>query len=160
MTTLSNRAVALGLAAAMTAAAFPAFAAPVLSSTATVKESGATQTTEIQWRGRRGGAVAAGAAAGFIGGLALGAAVSQPRYYNDPGYAYGPAYYEPAPSYYYAPAPAPAYTYVEPGYAYAPAPVYSAPAYRYRSGSNLCPGGGGANGQGGASGIDPMTCLP
>ena len=129
MTLSKSRAIALSLAAAVTMTAAPAFAAPVLSSTVTVKEANPGQVTEIQWRGRRGGAVAAGAAVGFLAGAAIGAAASQPRYY-DPGYAYyepAPSYYysQPAPTYYYEPAPT---YYAQPyAYAYAPAPMYQAP---------------------------------
>ncbi len=119
-----------------------------------MKDSAPAQTTEVQYRGRRGGAVAAGAAVGFIAGAAIGSAAAQNRYYNDPYYAYapGPTYYaEPAPSYYYA-QPAPQY-YADPGYAYAPAPGY-------RRGYNNPAAGSGckSNGQTGTVGFDTSQC--
>jgi len=53
----------------------------------------------------------------FLGGLALGAAVSAPYYYR--GYPY---YYGYGPDYYYAPPPAVVYQQAPPAYAAAPAP--------------------------------------
>ena len=54
----------------------------------------------------------------FLGGLALGAAVSAPYYYRS-GYPY---YYGYGPDYYYAPPPAVVYQQAPPAYAAAPAP--------------------------------------
>ena len=50
--------------------------------------------------------VAAGVAAGIIGGAIVGGALPSPYYYG-PGYAYGPGYYGPGyyPPRYYAPGP-------------------------------------------------------
>jgi hypothetical protein len=65
------------------------------------------------------------AAAGFVGGLAVGAIAANSynnSYYYGPGYGYG--YYEPGYAYYSGPG------YYD-SYAYAPAP-----RYRYYSGSN------------------------
>jgi len=150
MTFSKSHAIALGLAGAIAVSTAPAFAAPVLSNTATVKESAPVQTTEIQWRRHRGGgSVAAGAAIGFLAGAAIGAAVA-PRYYDPyaPGYAY-----DPGPSYYYA---QPAPVYVGPSYAYAPAPMYRAP--RYGAGNPGAAFGCMSNGQTGTVGFDPTAC--
>jgi hypothetical protein len=60
------------------------------------------------------------AAAGFVGGLAVGAIASNAynnSYYYGPGYGYGYGYYEPGYAYYGGP------TYYH-SYAYAPAPRY------------------------------------
>lgn len=59
-----------------------------------------------------GGAVAAAATVGFIGGAVIGAHAS-PYYYGPYGYA--PAYYHAVPAYYHA---VPAYGYAVPSYGY------------------------------------------
>ena len=120
MTYRNNRSViALGLAGAFAlTTATASVAAPVLSSTATMKAAVTSDLTQVRWRGRGAAAVGIGLAAGAL----IGAAAASNSYYNgyyyDP-YAYGPAYaYEPAP------------VYATP-YAYAPGPVYTYPARRY-----------------------------
>jgi hypothetical protein len=130
MNRIARSAAALGVAATF-AAATPAFAAPVLSSTTAVKSAAPMQTTEVRWRGgggwhggwRGGRGFGAGA---FVGGLALGfagAALAAPYYYDYPGYAYdyggGPAYYGSSYG-----------GYVDPGYAVAPAWGYGPRYYR------------------------------
>ena len=77
----------------------PAASAPVVSGAAALKSAVGPQVTDVRWRGRWGGAFAAG----IIGGLALGAIASAPYYsygYAPYGYApYGYGYYG-APVYY------------------------------------------------------------
>ncbi|MGE0565767.1 MAG: hypothetical protein AB7O50_14760 [Pseudolabrys sp.] len=109
--------IALSVAGTIALASLsPVAAAPVPTSTAQLKASAPTQVVDVRWRGRRGGAVAAGVAAGLIvGGIA--AAAAGPRYYYEPGYAYGP------PPVYYAPAP----VYVEPAPVYVEPPAYYGP---------------------------------
>jgi hypothetical protein len=70
------------------------FIASVLGSTLAAASLGTTSTAEARWG--RGGAFAAGAAVGVLGGALLAA----PAYGYGPGY-YAPAYYEPG---YYGPA--------------------------------------------------------
>jgi hypothetical protein len=71
--------------------------------------------SEARWRHHHSGGAAA---AGFVGGLAVGAIAANaynnsyygPGYgYYEPGYAYGPAYYSGGPAYYDSYAYAPAY---------------------------------------------------
>jgi hypothetical protein len=76
--------------------------------------------SEARWRHHSGGA----AAAGFVGGLAVGAIAANA--YNN-GYYYGPGY-GPGYAYYGGPAYAPAYTY-DSGPAYYDSYAY-APSYR------------------------------
>jgi len=61
---------------------------------ATVAGTLALTTEAASARNGRGGAFAAGAIAGVVGGALLGGALNQPRYYEDPQY-----YYEPEPVY-------------------------------------------------------------
>ena len=123
VSTIVKSAVALGIAGTF-AAATPAFAAPVLSSTATVKSAAPMQTTDVRWRGGGWGPGA------FIGGLALGfagAALAAPYYYGG-----GPYYYD-YPSYAYGNGPVVyeySYSY-GPGYAYAPAYRWGPGPYRH-----------------------------
>lgn len=66
----------------------------------------APQEASAQWRrGGGGGAVAAGIAAGVIGGALIGSAIAGPRYYGP-----APVYAAPGPVYYAHPHP---YGYVE-----------------------------------------------
>jgi len=126
MTTNFRRAIAFGVAGAM-ALATPAFAAPVLSSTASVKAAAADHAVDVRWR--HGGGVAAGLAVGALAGAAIAAATA-PRYggyYDYPAYTYGyPAYGYPAYG---------AYGYPGYGaYGYDTGPVYrGAYAYPYRT---------------------------
>ena len=68
------------------------------------------------------------AAAGFVGGLAVGAIAANSynnSYYGGPGYGYG--YYDPGYAYYSGPSYYDSYAYSGPGYdsyAYEPAPSY------------------------------------
>lgn len=108
---LSSAATAACLSAAVLLASSTAFASP--SGKASVNRPAASanqQMTDLSssWRGRRNTAIALGAAAGFLGALAVGG-----------GYPYYPyAYYGPAyPTYgYYGPYPyyAPPVVYVRP----------------------------------------------
>ncbi len=111
MPKISHALVAASLSAVVSFAAAPALASaakgPVTSASASVN----TQMTDFSssWRGRRNTAIALGAAAGLLGGLAIGA-----------GYPYYPYPY-------YAPA-YPAYGYYGPAYPYyAPRVVYVRP---------------------------------
>jgi hypothetical protein len=95
------------------AAVSSASAGTIPSSVAAVKSAASNTVTDVRWRGRWGGAVAAG----VIGGLALGALAATPGYY---GYGYAPYHsgYGYAPTYY--------------GYGgYVGGPPYSAYAYNY-----------------------------
>jgi hypothetical protein len=147
-TTMNSKTVAMGLASAMALSVVsPSFAAPVMSSTTTVKDSAPAQTSEIRWRGRGyGGAAAAGALGGLVAGAAIGSALAAPSYgygaYYNGGYAYAPS-----PGYYGN------------AYAYDPDPAttgsYSAWAYPGTYGNALgCRAGNtGAPGQ-----LDVSTC--
>lgn len=112
MSRISNRAVALGLAGAM-AASVPAFAAPVMSSAATLKQAGTSDVIQV----RRWGRAAAAAGIGLAAGAIIGSMANQ-GYYG--GYYGGPYAYGYAPySYYGGPvyaAPAPVYRYSAPAY--------------------------------------------
>jgi hypothetical protein len=110
----SLRSLGLALAGTIALASLtPALAAPVMSSTAMLRQSAPAQVIDVRWRGRHRGYWGGAAAAGLAAGLLAGAAVAGPRYYYDDGpYYYGP----PPPVYYEAP---PVYV--------APAPVYRGP---------------------------------
>lgn len=102
----TGRAIALGLAGTIALASLtPAAAAPVMSSSVTLKQSAPAQVIDVRYRHRHRGYWGGAAAAGLAAGLIAGAAVAGPRYYYEPGYAYGPP-----PAYYYEPEP----VYVEP----------------------------------------------
>ena len=109
--------------AMMLSAVLPVSAAPVMTSAAGLKAVAPDQTVDVRWRGRGGGAVIGGLAAGLAIG-AIAAAASRPRYYA-PAYGYAEPYYAPPPVA-YAPPPT---VYYEPAPAYyaAPAPTYYAP---------------------------------
>jgi hypothetical protein len=116
-TTLRTKAVAIGVTAALTMTVLsPAFAAPVLSSTATLKTAAPERATDVRYRrGYGGGAAFAGLALGLIGAAAAASAYRGYGYYGG-----GPYYGSP-------------YGYAPYGYGYAPAPVYGyAPGYAYR----------------------------
>jgi hypothetical protein len=102
-------AIALGIAGTLAIAATPGFAAPLHTSTATVKSAAPERVTDVQWRRhhRFGPGVAAGAIIGGTAAIIAGAATA-PRYY-------GPGYYE---------APVASYGYDDGYYA---APRYYAP---------------------------------
>ena len=102
-------------------------AAPVLSSTASLKQALPGDVQNVRWWGR-GGAFFGGVVAGGL----IGAAIARPYYYGygyggyggyGYGYPYAYGYGYPAYGYSYAPA------YY--GYAYAPRPAY---CWRYRYG--------------------------
>lgn len=86
---------ALGVAGLIAVAATPASAAPVPASTALVKSAVASDISQVRWRGRRGGGVAAGVATGLLLGGIIGSSPyyygGPPAYYGPPGY-YGPRY--------------------------------------------------------------------
>ena len=140
---------ALALAATGTAAMLiatrPAQAAPWARPTATTAlAAGVLPIEHVSWRGRRNGALIAGAIGLGVLGIAAAAAASQPRHGYAPGYGHAPGYgYAPQPayghSYGYAPVQTYAPAYVEaPAYGYEPvhghpyhgyAPVYLAPRH-------------------------------
>ncbi|MCU0885889.1 MAG: hypothetical protein MUC44_13275 [Beijerinckiaceae bacterium] len=125
-------------AVAMLLATMPAQAAPWARSAATTALSAGTLPVEhVSWRGRRNGALIAGAIGLGVLGIAAAAAASQPRHGYAPAYGYGhaPAYgYAPQPSYGHGYGYAPVQTYA-PAYVEAPAygyePVYAQPSYGY-----------------------------
>jgi hypothetical protein len=119
-----STAIALGLSGAMILGAIgTSGAAPVLANTTAVKSALPTDVSDVRWRRSGRNAAIAGFAAGTILGLGV-AAASRPHYYYDsPGYAYDPYYYDSGPAYYYESAPA---------YGYAPSRSYysrSTPTY-------------------------------
>jgi hypothetical protein len=92
-------------AAGLVALVGPASAAPVLSNTAALKQSVASDVEQVRWRGN----TAAAAGLGFLGGAIVGSAIANSNrgyYYGEPygyggAYAYDPGYYAaPAPRYY------------------------------------------------------------
>ena len=120
MKVLARSVVGIGVACVIALTSLsPAAAAPVMTSTAILKSAAPSDVVDVRWRGRRGGAVAAGVAAGLIvGGIA--AAAASPRYYDHGPRAYhygGPVYYAPPP------------VYVEPAPVYAAPPAYYGPAH-------------------------------
>lgn len=123
-------AIAATGAFAMLIATMPAEAAPWgAPSAATGLSAGSLPIEHVQWRGRRNGALIAGAVGLGVLGIAAAAAASQPRYGYAPGYDYAP---QPAYGYGYGYAPAQTYApaYVEaPAYGYEP--VYAQPSYGY-----------------------------
>lgn len=113
--------------AAVTVASLPAHAAPWVKSAEIASEPAAEQ---VNWRGRRNGAVIAGAVGLGVLGLAAAAAASERRGYYDDGYGYEPGYGY-TPSYGYAPQPVYEYEYEQPRRRYVEAPVYGyGPVYR------------------------------
>ncbi|MBI1204670.1 MAG: BA14K family protein [Rhodopseudomonas sp.] len=92
ISSLATWAAAFGIVAILTASTVPTFAAPVPSATVALKSATADSVTEVRWRGRRGGGVAAGVAAGLLFGGLLGAS---PYYYGGPPAYYGPPVYYP-----------------------------------------------------------------
>ena len=104
---IKHRITALGVAGALAVAASASAWAGPLSIDTGVK-SAPVQTTEVAWRGHRGGwgwggpAVGAGLAAGALSGSAV-AGSPYGYYYDEPGYVYdpGPVYVAPGyPGYY------------------------------------------------------------
>jgi hypothetical protein len=118
MKTIGRTAIALGLIGAMTAAAIPASAAPVMTNTAALKQGVASDVEQVRWRGRGGGWAAAGV--GFAAGALVGSAIANSNYYGGYGYYGGPYYNAPLAS-----------------GGYYDAPVYAAPEPVYRA----APGG-------------------
>lgn len=115
---IKTQAAALALAGAI-AMITPAAAAPVMSSTATLKQAGGSDVIQV----RRWGRAAAGAGIGLAAGAIIGSAIanSNRAYYGPYGYYDG--YYDGAYAY-------------SPGYA----PGYVAPGPRYYGGgiNNYC----------------------
>jgi len=100
-----TRMIAIGIAGALAVAASSASAAPLSIDTGV--KNAPVQTTDVAWRGHRGGwgwgAPAVGIGAGLAAGALIGSAVAGSPYgyyYDEPGYVYdpGPAYV--APGYY------------------------------------------------------------
>jgi hypothetical protein len=95
--TLIKSAVGIGTAVvlAVSAAASPAAAAPVLSNVAGLKALGHAPVTDVRWRGHHGNAGAL--AAGIIAGLALSGIASSPYVYGYGApyvpYGYSPGFY-------------------------------------------------------------------
>jgi hypothetical protein len=122
----STKLIALGLAGALSIAATPSFAGPLMSSGAAVRSAAPDHVTDIRWRGRSvGPGIAFGLAAGALVGAAVAARPYGPDYYYEgaPYGAYeGPVYAEP-------------YAYDAPVYS---APVYSAPGYYPSYGYGRC----------------------
>ena len=86
--TLIKRTMGIATAGAlMLSSIAPAASAPFVSGAAALKSAASPQVTDVRWRGRWGGAFAAG----IIGGLALGAIASAP--YGYAPYGYAPSYY-------------------------------------------------------------------
>ena len=106
--TWKNRALAIGLAGttAITVVC-SASAAPVLTSTAALKQALPSDVQDVRWWG--GGAFFGGLVAGGL----IGAAIARPDYYGYPAYGYGYGYAYPAYGYGYAP-----YAYSSPYYSY------------------------------------------
>lgn len=131
MTVHKNRFVALGVAGALAiglaASAGPAFAAPVATNTAALKQVDVSNVVDVQWarrRFRRSNAApwVAGAALGIIGGV-IASQAYRDNYYYDEGYAYGPyGYVTP-------------YT-IQPSYGYAPYGAYA--PYRGCDNASIC----------------------
>lgn len=114
--------IAAGIGAAVvTASLAPVAAAPFALSSA---YQAPDMAEHVNWRGRRNGALVAGAIGLGILGIAAAAASERsyerrgyaPDYGYDQGYGYAPAYERPAYGY--------GYGYQQPSYDYAPAPVY------------------------------------
>ncbi len=121
---MSQKTAAFALAGALlTGTLAPAVAGPVPGNVASLAKATPHQVIDVRWR-HRGGAVAAGIAAGLIGGALIGAATAP--------YYYGPGYYEPPPPAYY-PYPGPVYA---PPVVYAPPPpvAYGPPPDAYGPG--------------------------
>jgi hypothetical protein len=108
----STKLLALGLAGALSLAAVPGFAGPLMSGSAAIKNAAPDHVTDVRWRGRGPGpGLAFGLAAGALIGAAVAAQPYGPGYYAEGPYD-GPVYAEPQ----------------EYGPVYS-APVYSAPGY-------------------------------
>ena len=85
---MSQKTAAFALAGALlTGTLAPAVAGPVPGNVASLAKATPHQVIDVRWR-HRGGAVAAGIAAGLIGGALIGAATAP--------YYYGPGYYDAA----------------------------------------------------------------
>ncbi|MGL4439257.1 MAG: hypothetical protein ACRCUE_08305 [Bosea sp. (in: a-proteobacteria)] len=126
--------VASAVAVAIVAVALPVQAAPWAKSGQIAVEP---MTEEVNWRGRRNGALVAGAIGLGVLGIAAAAASQRRGYYGggyepDYGYGYAPTYGY-APSYGYAPRTSYEYEYVQPRQRYVEAPVYGHGPY-YRGG--------------------------
>jgi len=109
---IKHRMIALGAAGALLAVAASASASAGPLSIDTGVKNGPVQTTDVAWRGHRGGWGWGGPAVGIGAGLAAGALIGSAvagspygYYYDEPGYVYGAPYaYDAGP------------TYVAPGY--------------------------------------------
>jgi len=112
--TIKNHVIAFDLAGALAMGAAATASAGPLSIDTGVKNA-PVQTTDVAWRGHRGGwgwgGPAVGVGAGLAAGALIGSAVAGSPYggyyYDDPGYVYAQPYaYDAAPA------------YVGPGYGY------------------------------------------
>lgn len=106
-----KQAVVIAVAGALAfGAATPSWAAPVLSSTAIVKQAAPSSVSDVGYRGRYYGNRGAGIALGVLGvvGAVAGAAAYGNGYYGDPGYYQQGYYGSPYDGYAYEP------TYVGP----------------------------------------------
>ena len=130
LSSVSNKLAAATLAGALAfGLAGPSAAAPLPTSTATIKAAAPDSIVDVRWRGRHhGGAIFAGVAAGLIGAAAFGAfspAYGYPAYGYYDGYYPATYAYETYPAYGYYPA----YHYYP---AYAPYAYYGGHRVHYR----------------------------
>jgi hypothetical protein len=101
-TMMKNRMIALGVAGALAVAASATASAGPLSIDTGVQNA-LVQTTDVAWRGHRGGWGWGGPALGIGAGLAAGALIGSAvagspyggYYYDDPGYVYAQPYASP-----------------------------------------------------------------
>jgi hypothetical protein len=104
---MKNRMIALGIAGALAIAASASASAGPMSIDTGVK-SAPVQTTDVAWRGHRGGWGWGGPAVGIGAGIAAGALIGSAvagnpyggYYYDDPGYVYAQPYAYGAGPYY------------------------------------------------------------
>jgi hypothetical protein len=107
-TMIKHRMIALGVAGALAIAASASATAGPMSIDTGVKSAPVGQTTEVAWRGHRGGWGWGGPAVGIGAGLAAGALIGSAvagnpyggYYYDDPGYVYAQPYAYGAGPYY------------------------------------------------------------
>jgi hypothetical protein len=103
--------IALGIAGSLAIAASASASAGPLSIDTGVKSAPVAQTTDVAWRGHRGGwgggwgGPAVGIGAGLAAGALIGSAVAGSPYggyyYDEPGYVYAQPYaYDVGPTYY------------------------------------------------------------
>ena len=100
--------ITFGVASALAIAASAGASAGPMSVDTGAKSAPVAQTTEVAWRGHRGGwgwgGPAVGIGAGIAAGALIGSAVAGAPYggyYYEPGYVYGAPYaYDAGPTYY------------------------------------------------------------